>query len=325
MGRTSGGSVFIRIFRSVYPVGGSDFRRKVVPNLAGANIVVDKTLESELEDGKKHGWRERWFVTLSDAHSARQTTAFEDRFAKAARKLDSMIPKKDEGACESLDRAQSVLKEKGLQNFVRVEVDEMVEEKKKYKCKGRPGRNTPYDIVETRKLSLAVTRDSEATDLYLLLAGWRIFVTNTPAERTSLNQSSQYYRDEYTVERGFHRFKRGSIPAIARFPQHRRKDKGPYDASYNCPSGRDLDGICRPTGIGPERRVDILLGPGKSQDEKRPAYRRASTVPIRQYSFADSDRRQEDDWNDRRRIDTVAKTHPVFVGAAEICLRPKFQ
>ena len=137
--------------------------------------------------------------------------------AKAARKLDSMKPKKDEGACEFLDRAQSVLKEKGPQNFVRVEVDETVEEKKKYKCKGRPGRNTPYDIVETRKLSLAVNRDSEATDLYLLLAGWCIFVTNTPAERTSLNQSSQYYRDEYTVERGFHPFKRGSIPALPVF------------------------------------------------------------------------------------------------------------
>lgn len=194
------------------PKAGQEEQRTV-----GSGFVIDKTQESELEDGKKHRWLERWFVTLSDAHSARQTKAFKDRLSKADRKLNSMKPKKDEGAGEFLERAQSVLKDKGLQNFVRVEVDETVEKKKMYKCKGRPGRNAPYEIIENRKLSLAVTRDSEAIDRYLLLTGWRVFVTNTPAERMSLAQGSQYYRDEYTVERGFHRFKRGSIPALPIF------------------------------------------------------------------------------------------------------------
>jgi transposase len=30
----------------------------------------------------------------------------------------------------------------------------------------------------------------------------------------TLNQSTQYYRDEWLVERGFHRFKKGYIPAL---------------------------------------------------------------------------------------------------------------
>lgn len=56
-------------------------------------------------------------------------------------------------------------------------------------------------------------------DQYLLLTGWRIYVTNTDADMMTLNQSSQYYRDEYLVERGFHRFKKGSIPALPVFLQ----------------------------------------------------------------------------------------------------------
>ncbi len=191
--------------------------------------------------------------------------------SKANRKLDSMKPKKDEGAGEFLERAQSVLKDKGLQNFVRVEVRETVEKKKKYKCKGRPGRNTPYDTVENRKLSLAVTRDSEAIDRYLLLAGWRIFVTNTPAERMNLAQSSQYYRDEYTVERGFHRFKRGCIPALPVFLNIDSRIKGLTMLLAIALPGRDLHRICRPAGTGPERRVDIRLGSGRSYDENQPA------------------------------------------------------
>jgi transposase len=33
----------------------------------------------------------------------------------------------------------------------------------------------------------------------------------------TLNQSTQYYRDQWLVERGFHRFKRGHIPALPLF------------------------------------------------------------------------------------------------------------
>ncbi len=178
----------------------------------GSGFVVDKELESETEDGKTHRWRERWLVTLSDAHSARQMKAFKDRLAKAARQLDSMKPKKDEGADELLERARKVLKDKKLQNFVRVEVNETVEKKKKYKCKGRPGRNTPYDIVENRKLTLAATTDSEAIEQYLLLAGWRIFVANAPAERMSLDQAANTIKTNIPSKEAFTALKEGVSP-----------------------------------------------------------------------------------------------------------------
>ena len=46
------------------------------------------------------------------------------------------------------------------------------------------------------------------------LAGWRIYVTNTSPGRLSLTQAIAYYRDEWLIERGFHRFKKGSLPAL---------------------------------------------------------------------------------------------------------------
>jgi len=42
----------------------------------------------------------------------------------------------------------------------------------------------------------------------------------------TLNQSTQYYRDEWLVERGFHRFKRGHIPALPLFLRIPERIKG---------------------------------------------------------------------------------------------------
>jgi transposase len=42
----------------------------------------------------------------------------------------------------------------------------------------------------------------------------------------TLNQSSQYYRDEWLVERGFHRFKKGHISALPLFLRIPERIKG---------------------------------------------------------------------------------------------------
>jgi transposase len=46
------------------------------------------------------------------------------------------------------------------------------------------------------------------------LAGWRLYVTNAPLARLSLDQAVFYYREQWLLERGFHRFKRGRLPAL---------------------------------------------------------------------------------------------------------------
>ncbi len=51
------------------------------------------------------------------------------------------------------------------------------------------------------------------------IAGWRIHVTNVPAADLSLTPAIDYYRDEYLVEQGMHRFKHGCLPLLPLFLQ----------------------------------------------------------------------------------------------------------
>ena len=69
-------------------------------------------------------------------------------------------------------------------------------------------------MIEKRQLQVSCSRNEVAIEQELQLAGWRIFVTNAPREELSLEDSVRYYRNEWLVERGFHRFKKGSLPAL---------------------------------------------------------------------------------------------------------------
>ncbi len=97
---------------------------------------------------------------------------------------------------------------------------------KKYEGKGRPGPDSPYKMIETRTFNLDFKRNESAIEQSLSLAGWRIYVTNTPENRLSLNKSTRYYRNEWLVERGFHRLKKGKIPTLPLYLRIPERIKG---------------------------------------------------------------------------------------------------
>ncbi len=72
-------------------------------------------------------------------------------------------------------------------------------------------------MTEIREFTLSFQHNDTAVEECLTLAGWRIYVTNTPSEKLSLNESTQYCRNGWPVERGFHRFKKGCLPALPLF------------------------------------------------------------------------------------------------------------
>lgn len=187
------------------------------PRNVGIGFVVEKQMETKLEDGINYKWAERWMVTRSDSHAQRRKKAFKDRLKKADDKLNSLKPKKEESAKQFLARAQKILKEKKVEEAISLEVKKSITKMKKYKGRGRPGPNTPYTTIKIRDLKLSIQHNEAEIDQCLSLAGWRIYVTNTSSDRMSLNQSTQYYRNEWSVERGFHRFKNGSLPALPLF------------------------------------------------------------------------------------------------------------
>jgi transposase len=165
-------------------------------------------------------------VSRSDAHAKRQKKAFVNRLHKAEMQLANFKAKKDEDIDRFRARAEKILKAQKVDDAICLEVTESMSHEKKYSKKGRPTANSPYKMVPIRTLNLDFKRNEAAIEQSLKLAGWRIYVTNAPAHRLSLNQSTRYYRNEWLVERGFHRFKRGSIPALPLFLRIPQRIKG---------------------------------------------------------------------------------------------------
>lgn len=194
--------------------------------VVGRGFAVNKQLEARLENEESHQWTEQWMVSRSDAHAARQNISFEERLAKALSKLPGLKPRANETAPAFQARADQILQNYKLQDCLHLEVNETITSQQKYIGKGRPGPDSPYRTVEIRKLSIQVHRDEAAISQFQMLAGWRIYVTNVPADRMTINQSTQYYRDEWLVERGFHRFKKGHIPALPLFLRIPERIKG---------------------------------------------------------------------------------------------------
>jgi transposase len=192
------------------------------PRVVGIGFVVEK----EMEEETGFRWMERWMVTRSDAHAVRQKDAFLKRLQKAEEKLNKLKPKKEESFETFRARAEKILKAHNIDNAVSLEVTKSISHIKKYKGKGRPAPNSPYEMIETPTFNLAFKRNESAIEQSLSLAGWRIYVTNTPENRLSLNQSTRYYRNEWLVERGFHRFKKGKIPALPLFLRIPERIKG---------------------------------------------------------------------------------------------------
>lgn len=181
--------------------------------LVGRGFEVDKRMTFG-EGDDQHVWNERWLIVRSDAHAARQNTSLTTRLVKAEQALAALTPKKTETAEQVQVRAERLLVHYAVTDCFHVQVNERVEQKKRSLKRGRPTPATPYELVDIRRLSVEVRRNTSVIEAHQRLAGWRIYVSNTPSERLSLQQSVRYYRDEWRVERGMHRLKRGSLPAL---------------------------------------------------------------------------------------------------------------
>jgi transposase len=194
--------------------------------IVGKGFAVNRRMEAHLSKGEIHSFEEQWMVTRSDAHAERQIQSLMTRIDKTISKVSSLKPKANETADSFQERAKKILENANLHNCLQLELNEAITLEKKYVGKGRPGPNRPLKTVEIRKISIQVHRNEAAIEQFKALAGWRIYVTNVPADRMTVNQSTQYYRDEWLVERGFHRFKKGHIPALPLFLRIPERIKG---------------------------------------------------------------------------------------------------
>lgn len=189
---------------------GEEQEKRVV----GRGFEVEQEMSATLEDGRIHHWSERWLVTRSNALAKRQQKALHRRLRKAEKELVTLRAKPHEDAATLQAQAETLLRRHRVTSFIEVRVEETVTSKKRYIGPGRPGPNRPYRIEEIRRAHLTYRRYPEAIEEALHLAGWRIHVTNPPQQVLSLGQAIAHYRGMWRNERGYHRFKKGSLPVL---------------------------------------------------------------------------------------------------------------
>ena len=187
------------------------------PVLVGYGFSMERSMQCTLEDGTVHTWAERWLVTQSLAHAHRQQKGLQERLTKATAELGHLKAQLDETRESYQTRAERIIKQRQVEGLLTVVAVESTNTKKQYENRGRPGKNSIYSLVEERHLHLEFQSDENAIEEQRCLAGWRIYVINIPASSLSLEQAMSYYRDEWLVEHGFHRFKKGSLPALPLF------------------------------------------------------------------------------------------------------------
>jgi transposase len=171
-------------------------------------------------------WHERYLVTYSHILAAAQIRGLHERIDKAQAALDKL--KKSPGKDLEIlnDKVAAILKRHRVNDFLIVTTTIETSITTSYIKKGRPTANSPTQDVKQVELKLKSDHQIPAIEEAEQLAGWRLYVTNALPERLSLNQAIVYYREQWLVERGFHRFKRGQLPALPIYFQNQDRIVG---------------------------------------------------------------------------------------------------
>jgi transposase len=160
-------------------------------------------------------WTERVCVIYSPAYAQTQTQNLAHRLQQAETKLLALTPPPGRGkrriTTETLlqEKIQAILQQYRVNGLLQVD----------YECQVTPaqsGQSSPpkvrYQMTQVRPQLAAIT----ATQQRL---GWKVYATNAPIDRLSLAQAVLTYRDEWSVERGFHRLKGAPLSISPLFVQ----------------------------------------------------------------------------------------------------------
>ena len=92
--------------------------------------------------------------------------------------------------------------------------------------RGRPGPQRPQATLETRTWTVTARRRPAALALCERLAGWRVYVTNTPSQCLSVADAVNCYRQQWQPEHGFQRLKGGLLALTPLFLRDEDRIRG---------------------------------------------------------------------------------------------------
>lgn len=156
-------------------------------------------------------WIERTLVVRSDKHAHRQQHGLVERLQRAEQALAKLKAAPEVDLAQLTRQSQALLDRYDVAAYLQVTWTAHTTETKRYLKRGRHGPNSPYELVTSTTWHVTVTRLSDAIAIFDQLAGWRLYVTNTPIERLDLAAAVSSYREEWQPERGFHRLKGAAL------------------------------------------------------------------------------------------------------------------
>ncbi|MEI7772075.1 MAG: hypothetical protein WCI67_18925, partial [Chloroflexales bacterium] len=187
------------------------------PRDVGKGFEVTRLIDGQMSSERPFQWSERWLLMQSSAWARRQQHAILTRLTRAEAELARLRVKKGERADAVQERVAILLKRHDVAAWLEVSVTETASVQRRRGRSGRPSATSPVVEVTTYQVAWSVQRNEVALADALTLAGWRIYVTNSTPEEVSLVQATALYREEWTVEHGFHRWKGGQLPALPLF------------------------------------------------------------------------------------------------------------
>ncbi|WP_407900258.1 hypothetical protein [Scytonema sp. NUACC26] len=204
-----------------------------LPRLDEEEPAVGKGFEVELgkfwfneETNKWVRWHERYLVVYSQSLAASEIHGQQQRINTARTALDKLALKPGDDREQLSHKVENILKRYRVNDFFSTTIIEETLVKTRHVGRGRPSKNSPTEEVTSICLQLHIQQIDDAIKLSETLAGWRLYVTNAPTTQLTLPQAVMYYRDEWLLERGFHRFKRGSLPALPIYFQNEDRITG---------------------------------------------------------------------------------------------------
>ena len=154
-------------------------------------------------------WTERVLLVHSPVFEQQQQRGLQQRLQTATEKLRSLTPPVGRGKRQIRDEA--VLHQKAIAILKQHRVEGLLSYSYEYH-QGNSKKKERYQIT-------TVTQNREKIEALSQIFGWRVYVTNVPAEELSFEKAILTYRDEWIAERGFHRFKGKSLSITPFFVQ----------------------------------------------------------------------------------------------------------
>jgi transposase len=165
------------------------------------------------QDGQEAG-SERVLVVRSPMHANQQAVGLAKRLTSAELHLAALTPPRGRGKRQITDEVtlveaiDLVLTEHRVDGLLRVTWEKQVEQKTQYVGRGRGSVSREKRVIEKTRYHIThIVRQQDKIAALSQRFGWKAFVTNAGQTQLSLQHAVLCYRNEYRVERIFHRLK----------------------------------------------------------------------------------------------------------------------